>query len=177
MRENEPSEMPCAVFFSLKRRRSRNFGFGACSFYIFMLWIRSIFGSVLTRYCTLLLRFYDGFFHLRSDWMISIRFLVHGLRMYLSTRKVINTDANCIYQQLSGKAWEADSSIGQNSCCEEYAPHTAKCILGGVFRLHNIRISCRTVVLVWLSRGQCLHVIGPCCTLARLTVMNARRSK
>ena len=39
----------------------------------------------------------------------------------------------CIYQQLSSKSWEADSSIGQKSSCEEYAPHTAKCILGGVF--------------------------------------------
>ena len=31
------------------------------------------------------------------------------------------------------KSWGADSSIGQKSSCEEYAPHTTKCILGGVF--------------------------------------------
>ena len=35
----------------------------------------------------------------------------------------------CIYQ-CECKSWGADSSIGQKSSCEEYAPHTAKCILG-----------------------------------------------
>ena len=47
----------------------------------------------------------------------------------------INTDdyqhgRECIYQQLFGKSWGADSSIGQKSSCEEYTSHTAKCILG-----------------------------------------------
>ena len=54
--------------------------------------------------------------------------------MYLSTQKIISTDANVfINKLLSRNSWGADSSIGQKSCCEEYAPHTAKCILGGVF--------------------------------------------
>ena len=35
----------------------------------------------------------------------------------------------CIYQ-CECRSWGADSSIGQKSSCEEYAPHTAKCILG-----------------------------------------------
>ena len=67
-------------------------------------------------------------------------------RIYLSTHKIINMDTNvfintedyqhrckCIYQRLSDKSWKADSSAGKRSSCEEYAPHTAKCILGGVF--------------------------------------------
>ena len=35
--------------------------------------------------------------------------------------------------QCECKSWGADSPIGQKSSCEEYAPHTAKCILGGIF--------------------------------------------
>ena len=38
----------------------------------------------------------------------------------------------CIHQ-CKCKSLGVDSSIGQKSSCEEYATHTAKCILGGVF--------------------------------------------
>ena len=65
--------------------------------------------------------------------------MVYESEFCLSRMNVfINTEdyqhrRECIHQQLSGKSWEADSSIGQKSSCEEYAPHTAKYILGGVF--------------------------------------------
>ena len=35
--------------------------------------------------------------------------------------------------QCECKSWGADSPIGQKSSCEEYTPHTTKCILGGIF--------------------------------------------
>ena len=71
--------------------------------------------------------------------------MVYESEFCLSRMNVfINTEdyqhrRECIHQQLSGKSWEADSSIGQKSSCEEYAPHTAKYILGGGRILYNIR--------------------------------------
>ena len=52
----------------------------------------------------------------------------------------------CIYQ-CECKSWGADSSIGQKSSCEEYTPHTAKCILGGVYDdiLFQIPLSCKDI--------------------------------
>ena len=109
-------------------------------FYIFMLWIHSIFRSVLTLNCMLLLCFYDVLFS-SELWLNDFDSFFSSWSMHpdlFITNVFINTEdyqhgRKCIYQQLSGKSWEADSSIGQKSSCEEHAPHTVKCILGGIF--------------------------------------------
>ena len=59
---------------------------------------------------------------------------LHGLILFV-TNVFINAEdyqhgRECVYQQLSSKSWKADSSIGQKSSCEEYAPHATKSILG-----------------------------------------------
>ena len=59
------------------------------------------------------------------------------LPMYLSMSKIINTDANVFINNYQVKLQlGVDSSLGQKTSCEEYIPHTAKCILvggGGIF--------------------------------------------
>ena len=79
---------------------------------------------MLTRNCTLLRRFFfvcDLIEQFRSVFSSSL----HGLILFV-TNVFINTEdyqhgRECVYQQLSSKSWEADSSIGQKSSSEEYA--------------------------------------------------------
>ena len=59
------------------------------------------------------------------------------LPMYLSMSKIINTDANVFINNYQGKTSVGGGFFtGQKTSCEEYIPHTAKCILvggGGIF--------------------------------------------
>ena len=104
-----------------------------------MLWIGSIFGSVLTHNCTLLLRFYDGFFSSAiwlndfdpffNSWSVYPNFVYHECiyqHRRLSTQIYVNVFISNYQVNLGGRILQ----LGKKSSCEEYAPHTAKYILG-----------------------------------------------